>query len=844
MPQNSIKPEPSEPGLFVNFDPPKFVAKAPVATAFEQPEMGVEIVKFLQAELQPTLQDIERQLTPRQAVSGRTQTLMAKVLEAMTGVQANEIDFCATNILDERNGEARRREIQCPSLLPVTSLPVPDEELDAKLSPIDKILQSEQALALHNFRIGEGMLAHFETGSHMLGAQIIARSDTANKDAIGITNLLFGIQQLGKARVKTKRFRQLTPSAIWKQVMRPMLNQNENQALAQNQEIQIRRIHDDMPPPNSGPREQPPPDQGLYTQRNTAIPQSAILPPALNAEQEIPGIPNILTKETIKEHMRSWMLKGFDLIPVGKDDDGQYWPGFGPEVPHATDWRKAKQQGQTPSMNEFRAFWREHNFELRVACVRREYDSEDDSETLQPAKTTRQEFRKRSGSRGYSRSRDYEGPRETRTDADKNYNGFETRNESSGRSRGTYRGRGYSYQGRGRSYQDRDQSNQDRYREAQKYNPYTNQAFNTNNPINCNKTHQFEDENRGESWDDNPNDDWAKRIQMQKDAPDNHCDRYSTWTEDVAPQHQVSTPQSKLPTQQTQRVKQIQVQSKQQTSAQTPKQKGRIGQPPNQDDIDEQEIVQERLAALQKQKEDLGISDSDMEWQQLIGATDSNNNLTPRSAQKQLQEMIQQSISNQTTKQQQQTIGSKIQQRIISPAPRMINTGMNKDKPVVQSQLSVTPTQKSQHRSGLRQRLKKVERELELLKAKQQLQQQENNDLNNTNVEVPDNQGPVGQLTGSQPSPIAESPGLNAGVRPMEGGSISASNRERTEPQINEGHDNNADEQEDEQTDEAALNQNKDCRVTINSQPPVQENLGTQPKKKQRLECFVLNGKR
>ncbi|KAA6367923.1 MAG: hypothetical protein EZS28_036550, partial [Streblomastix strix] len=98
---------------------------------------GVEIGKFLQAELQPTLQDIERQLTPRQAASEKTQVLITKVLEAMTGIQARETDFWATNIQDKQNGEARRREIQCPSLLPVTSVPVPDEVLDAKRSPIE-----------------------------------------------------------------------------------------------------------------------------------------------------------------------------------------------------------------------------------------------------------------------------------------------------------------------------------------------------------------------------------------------------------------------------------------------------------------------------------------------------------------------------------------------------------------------------------------------------------------------------------------------------------------------------------------------------------------------------------
>ncbi|KAA6366158.1 MAG: hypothetical protein EZS28_038317 [Streblomastix strix] len=95
--------------------------------------------------------------------------------------------------------------------------------------------------------------------------------------------------------------------------------------------------------------------------------------------------------------MHKWMLKGFDLIPVGKDDEGNPWPGFGPGVPHATDWRKAKQQGQILSMDDIRAFWKEHNFDLRVACVRRDYDLEDGSETLQPTKTTRREFRNKFG---------------------------------------------------------------------------------------------------------------------------------------------------------------------------------------------------------------------------------------------------------------------------------------------------------------------------------------------------------------------------------------------------------------------------------------------------------------
>ncbi|KAA6372267.1 MAG: hypothetical protein EZS28_032205 [Streblomastix strix] len=104
--KNSVQLERSELELFVYFDPSKFVAGTPVTTTIEQLEQREEIDKFLQFEQQPTLLDIEYQLSIRQAVSERKQALMAKVMEALTSVHASEIDFRATNIPDEQNGES------------------------------------------------------------------------------------------------------------------------------------------------------------------------------------------------------------------------------------------------------------------------------------------------------------------------------------------------------------------------------------------------------------------------------------------------------------------------------------------------------------------------------------------------------------------------------------------------------------------------------------------------------------------------------------------------------------------------------------------------------------------
>ncbi|KAA6383946.1 MAG: hypothetical protein EZS28_020529 [Streblomastix strix] len=119
-------------------------------------------------------------------------------------------------------------------------------------------------------------------------------------------------------------------------------------------------------------------------------------------------------------------------------------------------------QPKKPRQEFNNRFGRHRNRFLSPRNKRSRYDSPD----------RRSESRERSTSRGYSGSGNCQDPRETRTDADRNYNGFEIRNEPRGRGRRAYRGRDLNQEIRGYSYQDRDQPHQERYREAQKYNPY------------------------------------------------------------------------------------------------------------------------------------------------------------------------------------------------------------------------------------------------------------------------------------------------------------------------------------------------------------------------------------
>ncbi|KAA6357370.1 MAG: hypothetical protein EZS28_047104, partial [Streblomastix strix] len=65
--------------------------------------------------------------------------------------------------------------------------------------------------------------------------------------------------------------------------------------------------------------------------------------------------------------------------------------------------------------------------------------------------------------------------------------------------------------------------------------------------VTCLRKQSEESSQQEQTWFDDPNDEQPKRTQMERDSPDNHNDKQSTWTEDEAPQHQSAAPQSKQP---------------------------------------------------------------------------------------------------------------------------------------------------------------------------------------------------------------------------------------------------------------------------------------------------------
>ncbi|KAA6389247.1 MAG: hypothetical protein EZS28_015228 [Streblomastix strix] len=266
----------------------------------------------------------------------------------------------------------------------------------------------------------------------------------------------------------------------------------------------------------------------------------------------MPEISNVMTKETIKVHMHRWILKGFDQIQVGKDDEVQYWPSFGPGVPHTTDWRQSKQQD------------RKLEIDLKDIKIYPYHRAMRDQDT-----TPLTEEMNRVSDLDQEIIRD----QETIMVQDKlEWMSIEIRMDT------------------------KPEANREaEVEELFEIGTLTTKKENKAIKIEINHFRKGIKKDRGEDWGYDPNDKRTKHKKMQKDPPNNYSDRDSTWTEDEAPLHQIATSQPIQPVPSTKRILQLQVQPKQQTPVQVPRQRDRRDAAPNQDDIDEQEILLEKL---------------------------------------------------------------------------------------------------------------------------------------------------------------------------------------------------------------------------------------------------------
>ncbi|KAA6388651.1 MAG: hypothetical protein EZS28_015823 [Streblomastix strix] len=330
----------------------------------------------------------------------------------------------------------------------------------------------------------------------------------------------------------------------------------------------------------------------------------------------------------------------------------------------------SKQQGRAPSMEEVKAFRTEYNFDLRVANKNLEINSESI------------EIR-----RYYRSIRDKD-----MTLLKKEVNREIDQDQEDIQDRGTIK-----------VLEKREKIS---IETRMNIKPEANRG--TKNIQDWNRTHQQDNRNRRKDWDDDPNDDWAKRTQMHKDLPGNYSDKVLIWIEDKTPLRFIATPQPKQLVQQTQQIQKVRLQPKWQIPVQIQRQKGRKDAEPNQDEIDEQEILQEMLAILQREKEQYGIPDSKNDQQQIFGEIDNNDSQLPQLAQHQYYQVNQQPVFSQTAKQkiQQLTSNPNAQQKIASLVPKMINTEMNKNNLSSQTKRLEIPILKTSNRWGVQQRQK------------------------------------------------------------------------------------------------------------------------------------------
>ncbi|KAA6359815.1 MAG: hypothetical protein EZS28_044658, partial [Streblomastix strix] len=393
------------------------------------------------------------------------------------------------------------------------------------------------------------------------------------------------------------------------------------------------------------------------------------------------------------------MLNGFDLIPVRKNDEGQYWSGFGPGIPHATDWRKSKQQGQTRSMDDIRAFWRKHNFDLRVTCRNLEIDSADIEIGLCHRITRDQDMTLLTEEVIRESGQDQEVIRDRETVK-------------------------IQEQLEWISIEIRMDLRPEAKREAEAVERLEEGIL----------TIKVEDK--------------ASRIE------NNHIKR------DIEKRNSITHIQNR--SQIRQRINQTGIGYTNMITVIEEK-AGMTTQMMSGQNIHKckkillKTIIIEiqtgqKMKSLKIKLQLLNPNNlSNKHNENNTYMYNQNNRAQSKHQDKEVEKMHRKIKTTLMKKKYYKTSQLHYKKRknnmIVSLAPRMTNTGMNRDKSSTQTQRPDTSTQKTTHREGIKQRQKIIEREFQQLHASQQVQQQGNNDFNKLNVDIYDIQGSVKQLT-------------------------------------------------------------------------------------------------
>ncbi|KAA6357658.1 MAG: hypothetical protein EZS28_046815 [Streblomastix strix] len=129
--KSKVMEEPPEYScIFNNLEPPRFTKKTPVVPTIEQHVPGAEIAKLMERNQQPTLSDLEKQLSPMQPICDEAQVIVSNFLQYIA-----LIDILNFHILQKKESLVKRLKLQ------ITTIYIPGK-LNSTTDSLSKLFRS------------------------------------------------------------------------------------------------------------------------------------------------------------------------------------------------------------------------------------------------------------------------------------------------------------------------------------------------------------------------------------------------------------------------------------------------------------------------------------------------------------------------------------------------------------------------------------------------------------------------------------------------------------------------------------------------------------------------------